>query len=159
MTEPRVNDGRAKQLRARLRREQRPCHLCGGPIDYQAHHLEPTAFQLDHLWQIANGGPAYDWNNVDAAHRACNRERSNKVDELTIAIAAQYGHDLAPHRPRPRDTSDDGRKISCPPNGQLCTDCQGTHHPSPDVTFVTSRNWWTKPDTTSDIRREPVHGL
>lgn len=30
------------------------------------------------------------------------------------------------------------------PDGQHCTDCNGTHAPATGITFVTAHNWWTK---------------
>jgi hypothetical protein len=138
MVNPRVNDAQLKHLRARLRGRHDPCHICGHQIDYDAHHHDPSAFQMDHLLQVANGGPEHDPENVAASHRACNRARSDKIDDIAIRAAAMYGVSInqrsaAPDRP-------------CgTPDGQLCDQCRGTHNPSSSVTFVTSRNWWTKP--------------
>lgn len=54
-----------------------PCHVCGDPIDYQAHHLDPHAFTIDHINPLDLGGEdALD--NLAAAHRKCNRDKSNK---------------------------------------------------------------------------------
>ncbi|CPS10240.1 HNH endonuclease [Mycobacteroides abscessus] len=138
MTEQRVNDTRAKRLRARIRGEYRTCHICGGDIDYSAHHHNPNSFQLDHLWQVALGGPEYEYSNAGASHRACNRRRSDKVDHITIATAAMYGvtiePDDRPRRPQPVE------RTCGTADGQRCTGCNGVHTGS---TFVTSRNWWT----------------
>ncbi|WP_100522668.1 HNH endonuclease [Mycobacteroides abscessus] len=142
MTETRVNDTRSKRLRARIRAEQRPCHICLKPIDYAAHHHNPNSFQLDHLWQIAHGGPAYEYDNAGASHRLCNRWRSDKIDATTIAVAARYGVDLEPAQGRRRHHQDDQRTCSTP-DGQPCSECRGAiHNPAPRVTFVTGRNWW-----------------
>lgn len=140
MSSARVNDSRAKRLRAQLRREANPCHLCGGDIDYDAHHHHPNSFQLDHLWQIANGGPAYDPDNCASAHRACNRARSDTIDAIAVAAAARYGITLTP--PAPPDPTPARR---CAPNGQHCPACNGTHHPAPGITFITARNWCAEP--------------
>ncbi|MDB2193342.1 hypothetical protein [Mycobacteroides abscessus] len=141
MTEPRVNDTRAKRLRARLRGEQRPCHICGGDIDYGAHHHSPHAFQLDHLWQVALGGPEYEYSNAGASHRACNRQRSDKVDHITIAAAARHGVTIEPdERARRRRGPQPTERTCGTPDGQHCTGCNGTHTGS---TFVTARNWWS----------------
>jgi len=138
MTAPRVNDAKAKRIRARLRREANPCHLCGGEIDYDAHHLDPRSFQVDHLWQVANGGPEYDPDNCASSHRACNRARSDAVDAIAIATARKYGITLTP-----KSTTKTAAASTCAPNGQHCRQCNGVHNPQPGVTFVTSRNWWT----------------
>ncbi len=142
MTEPRVNDTRAKRLRSRVRAEQRPCHICLKPIDYAAHHHNPSSFQLDHLWQITHGGPAYEYDNAGASHRLCNRWRSDKIDATTIAVAARYGVDLDPAQPRRRRQ---GERACSTPDGTPCNECRGAiHNPAPRVTFVTGRNWWAK---------------
>ena len=149
MTAPRQNDAKAKRLRARLRSHGDPCHVCGGEIAYTAYFTDPLAFQLDHLWPLALGGPAYDWDNVASAHRACNMARSNKVDAIAIEAAAQYGATLTRATPNHN---------KCAPDGLHCTQCQGIHNPQPGVTFMTSRNWWSTPGrvTTQSHGRPPL---
>jgi 5-methylcytosine-specific restriction endonuclease McrA len=45
------------------------CHLCKqGPID-------DDPWEVDHLRPRARGGDLTDWNNLDLAHRSCNRRR------------------------------------------------------------------------------------
>lgn len=136
MAANRENDAMAKRLRARLRREGRHCHICGYPIDYKANHLDPMSFQVDHLLQIANGGPAHDYDNLDAAHRKCNRTRSDTIDAIAIAAAGRYGITLAPQAGT-ASVRDCGT-----PDGVACEACGGTHNPSPGVEFVTARRWW-----------------
>ena len=74
----RQNGNARDKLRARVRDEQRPCHLCGHAIAYGAHHLSPTAYVLDELVPVSRGGSPFDYSNVDAAHRCCNQWRGNK---------------------------------------------------------------------------------
>lgn len=137
MPETRTNDARAKRLRAKVRARQDPCHICGGEIDYQAHHHLPTSFQADHLLQVSNGGPEFDIDNLAASHRACNRARSDKIDETAIRAAQYFGITLT--APGARTDQPCGT-----PDGQHCDQCTGTHNPAPGVTFVTARNWWSK---------------
>jgi hypothetical protein len=142
---PRINDTQAKRLRARQRAKQLPCHACGGEIDYHADHTDPLSFQLDHLWQVANGGPEYDPDNCASSHRACNRRRSDNIDAIAIAAAATYGVTLTAATKTRRDPS-------CAPDGHPCMDCDGIHNPAaPGVIFVTTRNWMT--DDTHTERR------
>lgn len=144
MTPPtRENDAETKRLRARLRGRHDDCHICLKPIDYDAHHLNPWAFQMDHLVQFAHGGPTIE-ANVAASHRACNRRRSDTIDGITIAAAYRLGIPLdptktagtygqtAPSEPPPCTT----------PDGQLCNRHGGTHNPQPGVHWVTRRRWW-----------------
>lgn len=138
MPEQRVNDARIKRIRAKVRARKDDCHICGQPIDYQAHHHLPNSFQLDHLWQVSLGGPEHDIENCGSAHRFCNRKRSDTIDAVTIAAAAMYGVTIAmPGSPAARAARPCGT-----PDGQHCTECAGTHHGD---TFITARNWWTKP--------------
>jgi 5-methylcytosine-specific restriction endonuclease McrA len=66
--------------RRSIARTKPPCHICGEPIDYKAHHLDPRAFTIDHLIPLHYGGldePA----NLGAAHRACNRSKSDTLPQ------------------------------------------------------------------------------
>ncbi|WP_396929183.1 HNH endonuclease [Mycolicibacterium sp.] len=133
----RTNDARAKRLRARLRAQGLPCYLCGSDIDYDAHHHDPLSFQVDHKWQVANGGPEFDADNIAPSHRACNRTRSDTIDQIAIGAAASYGHTLTPRTAT--------GKRGCATEGP-CANCNGAqHNPQPGVTFITHRNWWDKP--------------
>ncbi|GAA1891750.1 HNH endonuclease [Williamsia serinedens] len=65
--------------RTQLARTKPPCayeHCLfpGEPIDYDAHHLDPKAFQADHVIPVDAGGPDTLANKVPM-HRACNRHK------------------------------------------------------------------------------------
>lgn len=53
------------------------CYHCGDPIDYDAHHLDPLSFTIDHLKALANGG-SDTLDNIVPSHRKCNRDKSDK---------------------------------------------------------------------------------
>lgn len=55
-----------------------PCHWCGEPIDYEAHHLDPLSFTIDHVIPLAKGG-SDTLDNIVPAHRVHNREKSDKL--------------------------------------------------------------------------------
>jgi 5-methylcytosine-specific restriction endonuclease McrA len=59
------------RLRARLARTKPNCHICGKPIDYTLHWLDPGAYQADHIVPLSRGG-ANTIENLAASHRACN---------------------------------------------------------------------------------------
>lgn len=61
-----------------IAKDEPPCHICHQPIDYQAHHLHPMSFTVDHITPINRGGPD-TLDNKAAAHRKCNRDKSDKV--------------------------------------------------------------------------------
>ena len=78
---PRNANGNARRkLRARLRAEGRPCHICGMPIDYGLPAGDPWSFEVDELVPVSRGGDPLDYSNVDAAHRICNQRRGNRMD-------------------------------------------------------------------------------
>lgn len=56
-----------------------PCLFPGQPIDYDAHHLDPRSFTVDHIVPLAKGG-ADTLDNSAPAHRACNRAKSDTYD-------------------------------------------------------------------------------
>lgn len=128
---PRENDATTKRLRTRIRNRHDDCHICGQPIDYTAHHTDPWSFQMDHLLQIANGGPNIE-ANVGPSHRACNRARSDKIDAIAIAAAEHLGivrgHEKVPTGGQVEVSSFGRIKVSTP-----CSSCRsGTAGPDGD---------------------------
>jgi 5-methylcytosine-specific restriction endonuclease McrA len=71
------NTAQRDRDRARIRRTQAACHICGDAIDYTLPYLDPGEFVVDHLIPLDKGGPDTIANKA-AAHRACNRAKSNK---------------------------------------------------------------------------------
>lgn len=66
------------RARARLARAKPACHICGQPIDYALPYLHPQSFVVDDVIPLARGGPDADGNKA-AAHRACNRAKSDRL--------------------------------------------------------------------------------
>ena len=63
--------------RKAIARDEPPCGICGGPIDYTIQdHLNPWAYVVDHITPLDAGGPD-TLDNKQAAHRTCNRAKSN----------------------------------------------------------------------------------
>ena len=65
--------------RAIIRRDRPACGICGEPIDYDLPHLHPRSFVVDHIVPLITGG-ADDLSNKQAAHRDCNRAKSDRID-------------------------------------------------------------------------------
>lgn len=69
---------RRDRYRRIIAKDEPPCGVCHEPINYQAHHLDPLSFTIDHVQPVARGGPD-TLDNLQAAHRKCNRSKSDKV--------------------------------------------------------------------------------
>lgn len=77
---PRNANGAARRkLRAWLKAQGRPCHICGRPIDYSLPAGDPMSFEVDEIVPVSKGGSPLDRANVDAAHRICNQRRGNRM--------------------------------------------------------------------------------
>lgn len=59
----------------------RDCLFPGEPIDYDADHLDPRSFVVDHITARARGG-SDTLDNKQPMHRACNRDKSDKDVDL-----------------------------------------------------------------------------
>ena len=69
--------------RAAIARSKPPCALCGEVIDYTLKHLEPDSYVVDHIVPLAQGG-ADTLANKQAAHRRCNRAKSDRLDVVVL---------------------------------------------------------------------------
>ena len=67
-----------QRFRTLIAKDEPPCYICGDTINYQAHHLDPLSFTIDHVTPINRGGED-TLDNCRAAHRKCNRDKSDKV--------------------------------------------------------------------------------
>lgn len=67
------------QHRRAIARIKPPCGICGGFIDYSLPHLDPGEYVVDHVIPLSRGG-ADTLDNKQAAHRSCNRAKSDKID-------------------------------------------------------------------------------
>lgn len=78
-----MSTGRSTTIRDRHRkaiaRTKPPCGICGREIDYSiTDHLDPDAFVVDHIIPLNKGGTDTIDNKV-AAHRSCNRAKSDHL--------------------------------------------------------------------------------
>lgn len=72
--------------RRTIARTKPDCGICGNPIDYTAPHLDPGEYVVDHIVPLNRGGDDI-LDNKQAAHRACNRAKSDKVP---VPVGATY---------------------------------------------------------------------
>lgn len=77
-----VSSGRNTTVRDRDRktiaRTKPPCGICGQDIDYTLPHLDPKSYVVDHVTPLNKGGTD-TLDNKQAAHRDCNRTKSDTV--------------------------------------------------------------------------------
>ena len=92
------NGHRRRILRARLKAQGRPCHICGQPIDYSLPAGNPMSFEVDEIVPVSRGGSPIDMGNVAPAHRICNERRGNRpirrgagTADADAAMADMYG--------------------------------------------------------------------
>ena len=92
----RTNGTKRTKLREFVKRQGLPCALCGKPIDYSLHYLDPMGYVLDEIVPVSKGGSPYDLSNVQPAHRLCNARKGNKTQ------AELEGSQSAKDAPLPR---------------------------------------------------------
>lgn len=78
MPQPR-NTAVRDRHRAVIAKGRPPCALCGQPIDYTLPHMDPGEYVVDHIVPRNRGG-SDTLDNKQAAHRRCNRAKSDHVD-------------------------------------------------------------------------------
>lgn len=69
--------------RRRIRATGAACGICGDPIDYTLPYLHPREFVVDHIVSLNRGGRDHI-TNKQAAHRDCNRLKSDKTQAPVI---------------------------------------------------------------------------
>ena len=58
---------------------QTVCGICGKPVDFSVKYPDPLSPCIDHIIPIDKGGHPSDMDNLQLAHWACNREKSDKL--------------------------------------------------------------------------------
>ena len=77
---------RREALRARLKAEGNPCHICGRAIDYSLPAGHPLSFEVDEVVPIKHGGDPLSYENCKASHRICNQKKGAKLDWRTMRV-------------------------------------------------------------------------
>ena len=77
---------------------QTVCGICGQPVDPALKYPHPLSRCIDHIIPIAKGGHPSDISNLQLAHWACNREKSDKLFHATEKKPEQnIGNRILPH--------------------------------------------------------------
>ena len=58
---------------------QTVCGICGQPVDFDFKFPHPLSPTVDHIVPVSKGGHPSALENLQLAHRGCNREKSNKL--------------------------------------------------------------------------------
>ena len=77
-TQPRNTSIRERHRRT-IAANEPPCGICGQDIDYNLTSPHPRSFVLDHIMPLNRGG-LDTLPNKQAAHRDCNRTKSDRID-------------------------------------------------------------------------------
>ena len=81
------------RARAKLRKEGRPCHICGRPVDYSRpwSAQDPLCFEADHVVPLEKGG-ADTVENFAPSHRGCNSQKRAKYNAPIIKRSGALKH-------------------------------------------------------------------
>lgn len=58
------------------------CGICGQPLDNTKKYPHPMSTVVDHIVPISRGGHPSDIQNLQAAHRWCNRQKADKLFDI-----------------------------------------------------------------------------
>ena len=73
--------GQLEKNRKRIYATQTICGICGRPVDFSLKYPHPLSPTIDHIIPISKGGHPSDINNLQLAHRCCNRQKADKLVE------------------------------------------------------------------------------
>lgn len=70
---------------------QTVCGICGKPVDFTYQYPHPLSPTVDHIIPIAKGGHPSALDNLQLAHRCCNRQKSDKLFSAKTKFAEAEG--------------------------------------------------------------------
>lgn len=71
--------------RQKILKTQTVCGICGKPVDLSLKYPHPLSATIDHIVPVSKGGHPSDINNLQLAHRCCNRAKSDKLLESFLS--------------------------------------------------------------------------
>lgn len=83
------NRGAYEAARKKILKTQTICGICGKPVDFSYKYPHPMSPTVDHIIPIAKGGHPSDINNLQLAHRCCNREKADKLIDNSVRVAGE----------------------------------------------------------------------
>ena len=73
------NRGAFEAARQKILKTQSVCGICGKPVDMSLKYPHPLSPTVDHIIPVSKGGHPSDIDNLQLAHRTCNRQKSDRV--------------------------------------------------------------------------------
>lgn len=73
------NRGALEAAKQKILKTQDTCGICGQPVDMSLKYPHPLSPTVDHIIPVSKGGHPTDINNLQLAHRTCNRQKSDKI--------------------------------------------------------------------------------
>lgn len=78
--------GQLEKNRKRIYATQSVCGICGKPVDFSYKYPHPLSPTIDHIIPVSKGGHPSDIDNLQLAHRCCNRQKSDKlIDKKSLS--------------------------------------------------------------------------
>lgn len=71
--------GDYEKARTLIMKTQTHCGICGKPVDFSFKYPHPLSPTVDHIIPVSKGGHPTDIDNLQLAHRCCNRAKSDKL--------------------------------------------------------------------------------
>lgn len=70
--------------KAKIYATQDVCGICGRPVDKTLKWPDPMSKCIDHIIPVDKGGHPSDISNLQLAHVACNRAKSDKLYKASV---------------------------------------------------------------------------
>ena len=70
----------------RIYATQSICGICGKPVDFSYKFPHPLSPCIDHIIPVSKGGHPSDIDNLQLAHFACNRAKSDKLALSVVSL-------------------------------------------------------------------------
>ena len=91
--------GAFEKARGKILATQDICGICGQPVDKTLKYPHPLSPTVDHIIPVSKGGHPSDLDNLQLAHRACNRQKSDKLQQSKAQSNTE--HDVISNRVLP----------------------------------------------------------
>lgn len=65
---------------------QSVCGICGKPVDMSLKYPDPMSKTVDHIIPLSKNGDPVALENMQLAHRSCNRQKSDKLLSSVPAV-------------------------------------------------------------------------